>query len=193
MSVLSAVTAAAHNTRWWLTLSGWSSLGGAVGGIATAFLAVLAYIGGKAGLDDFRAKQRAQTDLANEQAYNMRLDRQRQLHGWTMGMVNVYEVELVTDRSEMERARDELLAKRGSEYAILRVKDSAHLAYQVRELIKHGYIARPPSSGERDALERWVASQHPGGRWIDPPPAPASISTKQRWWQSSKRRNVEAD
>jgi hypothetical protein len=183
MFLAGTVLLAAHDAPWYDTLGGWSAVGGAVGGIATALLAVLAYLGGKAGLEDFRSKQRAERDLANEQAYNMRLDRQRLLHGWTPGMVNVYAVELVTDRAEMEQARDQLLARQGSEYAILRIKDgNINQGHQVRELIKTGFIARPPTLGESDALNRWLASQHPGGKWIDPIPAPAMTVSKRPWW-----------
>ncbi len=63
MSLVGTVFLAAHDALWYDTLAGWSALGGAVGGIATALLAVLAYLDGKAGLDDFRSKQRAERDL----------------------------------------------------------------------------------------------------------------------------------
>ncbi len=97
----------------------------------------------------------------------MRLDRQRMLHGWSSGMVNVYGVELVTDRAEMERARDELVAARGSEYAILRVKDGYHGADQLRKLIKKGFIARPPTLAER--VEDGPPGGHCAGRGRPPP------------------------
>lgn len=182
MSLVGTVLLAGHDAPWYDTLAGWSAVGGAVGGIATALLAVLAYLGGKAGLDDFRDKQRAERDLANEQAYSMRLERQRMLHGWTPGMINVYGVELVTDQAEMEQARDQLLAGRGSDYAIIRVKDGETRAHQLRELIKQGFIARPPTLGESHALNQWLASQHPGGKWVDPVPAPAMTASERPSW-----------
>lgn len=45
-------------------LADWGALGSAVGGLATAVLAVAAIIGGRAGLSDWRDKQRAQKNLA---------------------------------------------------------------------------------------------------------------------------------
>lgn len=187
MSVLGAVALAAHDVPWWHTLAGWSSFGGAIGGTATALLAVLAYLGGKAGLDDFRQRQRAQADLASEQAYNLRLERQRPLYGWAASMINVYAVERVTSRDEMDQARDELLAKRGSEYVILRAKDGPHAAHQVRQLVDHGFLARPPTLAERDALNRWVASQDPGGKWVEPLPAPEVTVSRRAWWKALKK------
>jgi hypothetical protein len=103
----------------WTTWTFWVDLGTAVGGIATAVLAVFAITGGSAGLKDWREKVRAQKALTDEETYNFRLERQRLMQGWAAGMVNVYSVELVTDRAEMDRARDELVANEGTEYAIL--------------------------------------------------------------------------
>jgi len=161
----------------------WVDLGTAVGGIATAVLAVFAVTGGSAGLKDWREKVRSQKAVADEEAYDLRLQRQRLMQGWTSGMVNVYAVEPVTDRAEMDRARDELQANEGSEYAILRVKDGINRAHFFREQIKQGSVARPPTVAELDALNRWKASQQPGGRWIDPPPALTDKAAQRAPWK----------
>jgi hypothetical protein len=166
----------------WTTLASWANLGNSVGGIATAVLAVLAIVGGSAGLKDWREKVRAEKAFADEQAYNLRLQRQRLMQGWTAGMVSVYSVEPVTDRAEMERARDELIADEGSEYAILRVKEGVNRGHFLREMIRRGEIARPPTVAERDAMNRWLASQQPGGQWVEPPPAPTEHG-RRAWWR----------
>ena len=83
----------------------------------------------------------------------------------------------------MDRARDELLANEGSEYAILRVKEGINRGHFLRELIKQGEVARPPTVAERDAMNRWLASQQPGGKWVEPPPALVQ-STKRAWWKA---------
>jgi hypothetical protein len=171
----------------WTTWAFWADLGTAVGGIATAVLALLVIIGGSAGLKDWREKVRAQKAVADEQAYNLRLDRQRLMYGWTAGMISVYSVGLVTDRAEMERALDELCGGHGSEYAILRVNESLQRAHNLREMISLGEVARPPTVGERDALNRWLASQRPGGQWVEPPPAPTQPSRPPRWKPRANR------
>jgi len=141
---------------------------------------LFAIVGGSAGLKDWRDKVRAQKAVADEQAYNLRLDRQRRMQGWSPGMINVYSVGLVTDPTEMERARDELIADQGSRYAILRVEESLQRAHMLRELINAGEIARPPTVGERDGVNRWLASQRPGGRWVEPPPALTELRRRRR-------------
>ena len=171
----------------WTTWTFWVDLGTAVGGIATAVLAVFAITGGSAGLKDWRAKVRADKALADEEAYNLRLERQRLMQGWTAGMVNVYSVEPVTDRADMDRARDELIANEGSEYAILRVKEGVNRGHFLRELIRQGEIARPPTVAELDALNRWRASQQPGGQWVEPPSA-LTEPAKRAWWSIRRHR-----
>lgn len=122
-------------------------------------LAAAAIIGGSAGLGDWRAKQREQQALAQEQAQSIRLDRQRVLHGWSPHGVEVYGVELVTATAEMADAQEQLTAGGPTDYAILRVNESpygnANRAHSLRQLIEtEGYIARPPTTGEYEALEK---------------------------------------
>ena len=59
-------------------------------GLAAVVLALAAIIGGSAGLGDWRAKQRAQRDLANEEANSIRISRQRLIHGWSPGGVDSF-------------------------------------------------------------------------------------------------------
>ena len=185
---------------WWSLLTGWANLGTALGGIATVVLAVAAIIGGGAGLSDWRAKQKAQKALADEETYNIRLDRQRLMNGWTEGMINVYGVELVTTPEAMSEAKEQLLRGRGSEYVILRVNEGSGSnttrAHQLRELIGEGHIARPPTRGELDALRRGLTFQHLGGAWraptasertSPPPDVKANNPTWYRKWFSYRR------
>src|SRR5215467_6325821 len=60
-------------------LADWGALGSALGGLATVVLAVAAIIGGTAGLSDWRARQRSEKTLADEQAESIRLERRRVL------------------------------------------------------------------------------------------------------------------
>jgi hypothetical protein len=75
-----------------------------LGGVAAIVLAGFAIVGGTAGLQDWRAEVRERGKLAAEQAENITLDRQRVLYGWSPGGVEVYGVELVTERAELSQA-----------------------------------------------------------------------------------------
>jgi hypothetical protein len=61
----------------WTTWTFWVDLGTAVGGIATAVLALFAITGGSAGLKDWREKVRADSRRADEETYNLRYDSDR--------------------------------------------------------------------------------------------------------------------
>jgi hypothetical protein len=149
-------------------LADWGALGSAVGGLATAVLAVAAIIGGTAGLQDWRAKQRAQKALAEEQAEGIRLDRRRILNGWSPNGLPVYGVTLVTEDAELAKAAQELSVIGPTDYVVLRVSEStsgnANRADSLRQLIeREGYLTRPPAAGEYEAMERGIkalADQH---------------------------------
>lgn len=148
----------AHAAAWWITLAGWSSLGGVIGGFSAAVLAVTAFIGGAAALKPWRESLHAQRDLAREQENGIRLERLSRLNGWTPGTVSVYGVTLVTDKDEMARAQVELVGGEPTEYVILRVSENplgnVNRAHSLRHLIEaEGNIARPPTPGEYQALE----------------------------------------
>lgn len=144
-------------------LTDWGDLGSALGGLAAVVLAAAAIIGGTAGLGDWRAKQRADKALADEQAENIRLDRQRILNGWSRNGLPVYGVTLVTEEAELQKATEELTHTGPTDYVVLRVSEStygnANRAHALRQLIeKEGYLTRAPATGEYEALERGIKS-----------------------------------
>lgn len=168
----------------------WGNIGSAAGGIAALIATVAAVYGviryGPAWLHDSRERQQAQSAaareqeaLAREQAEQSRLDRHRLLNGWSGHGIDTFSVALVTATEEMNRARDELTGGGPTEYVILRVAEgpgNANRALSLRQLIEtEGAISRPPSAGEREALEtglnamgiQWTGSPRlPGGQGV---------------------------
>jgi hypothetical protein len=143
-------------------LTAWGNLGSAISGAAAAVLAGAAIIGGSAGLGDWRARQRAQKSLADEQAESIRLGRFRVLYGWSRNGLPVYGVSLVEDETELEKASQELSEGGPTDYVILRVSESAtgnaNRAHSLRQLIKtEGFLTRAPAEGEYEALERGIS------------------------------------
>jgi hypothetical protein len=71
--------------------------------------------------------------------------------------MNVYGVELVTDRAEMQRAVTELAVGEPSTFVIFRLAEPGlnfNRAADLRDLINvEGYLTRPPTDGEREALD----------------------------------------
>lgn len=129
------------------------NLGDGVGGFATAVLAVFAFMGGKSALHDWRERQQAEKRRADEQAHQIRLDRERHHFGWKRGMHAVYGVTNVTDPEEMARAVEKLAAGGPCEYAIIRVEQSVNRANSLRQWIDNdGHLAHPPTDAEYDAL-----------------------------------------
>jgi hypothetical protein len=150
-------------------LTALGDLGSAAGGLAAVVLAVAAIIGGTAGLSDWRAEQRAQKALAEEQAEAIRLDRQRILNGWSPHGLPVYGVTLVTDEAELTKAAQELSVTGPTDYVVLRVSEStsgnANRANSLRQLIeRQGYLTQPPATGEYEALERGIKALGEDGR-----------------------------
>jgi hypothetical protein len=154
---LTTVPVAVDHYSWYRTLGAWGNIGSLLGGLAAPGLATVALLQGTAGLGDWRARQRAERDLADEQAENIRLDRERVLHGWSPGGVEVYGVSLVTEPIEMDQAKEQLLGGGPTDYAIVRVNespfDNTMRALSLRQLASRGYLARPPERGEYEALE----------------------------------------
>lgn len=129
------------------------NLGDGVGGFATAVLAVFAFMGGKSALNDWRERQQAEKRRADEQALQIRLDRERHRFGWKKGMHAVYGVSNVTDPREMARAVEELTADGPCEYAIIRVEQSVNRANSLRQWIDNdGHLAYPPTDAEYEVL-----------------------------------------
>ncbi|MBM0274029.1 hypothetical protein [Micromonospora tarensis] len=129
------------------------NLGDGVGGFATTVLAVFAFMGGKSALSDWRDRQQAEKRRADEQALQIRLDRERHHYGWRKGMHAVYGVSNVTDPEEMARAVEGLTSGGPCEYAIIRVEQSVNRANSLRQWINNdGHLACPPTDAEYEVL-----------------------------------------
>lgn len=137
-----------------MTIQALGDIGSFVSGLAAVVLAIAAIIGGSAGLGDWRAKQRAQRDVAAEEATNLRLNRMRHNHGWSPHGVDSYRVELVTDPGEFALAQKELTSGGPTEYLVIRVTSGADGGNRLRHLIRRdGFVARVPNHGEIEAVE----------------------------------------
>jgi hypothetical protein len=131
------------------------NLGDFAGGLAACVLLIIAIITGPSAWRDWRGVQQAKKKLLDEQANQIRLDRERHHFGWRNGMHAVYGVSNVTNREEMTRAVEELAAGGPCMYAIIRVDESVNRANSLRHLIDNsGYIAQPPTDVEYEALEK---------------------------------------
>ena len=129
------------------------NLGDGVGGFATAVLAVFAFMGGKSALHDWRERQQAERRKADEEALQIRLDRERHHFGWRQGMHSVYGVSNVTEPEEMAQAVEQLTAGGPCEYAIIRVEKSANRAESLRRWVDNdGSLAHPPTDVEYEVL-----------------------------------------
>ena len=147
----------------------WGNIGSALAGISAAIsaaiIAIVTLIRGPAALRDWRARQQAETEAAREraeaareEARTVQLDRRRGLSGWSAHGVETYGVTVVTDDSELGQAVTELASGQPTGYVILRVSESSYdnsnRGHSLRQLIEHqGLISRPPTTGEREALE----------------------------------------
>lgn len=131
----------------------WGNIGSFLAGLSTVAIAIAALLRGPAALRDWQARQRALAEAAHKEAETTRLDRRRRLSGWSSTGVETYGVTLVTEDDELTRAASELASGRPTDYVTLRVSDSDR-GNSLRQLIGHqGLISRPPTTGEREALE----------------------------------------
>ncbi len=131
------------------------NLGDAAGGFSALLLAILAIKAVPSVWQDFQGRLKAQQELAEEQAEDIRLERNRNFYGWMSGSLSVYGVENVTTPGEMERAVRELKAGGPSAYVILRVENSANRADSMRAQVDtEKYQAKAPSKREREILEQ---------------------------------------
>lgn len=77
-------------------------------------------------------------------------------------MKSVYGVTLVTGKEELAKAAAELSVVGPTDYVVLRVSETAYgdngnRAHSLRQLIeREGYVARAPTAGEYEALERGI-------------------------------------
>jgi hypothetical protein len=139
----------------------WGNIGSALAGLSTLVIAAAALIRGPAALRDWSARQRAQAEAAREEAEGIRLERRRHLSGWSGNGVDTYGVALVTEAGELAAALGELTGRDAgrSGYVVVRLAEGqqghdADRAQDLRRLIEtEGYISRPPTIGEREALE----------------------------------------
>jgi hypothetical protein len=151
----------------------WGNIGSAAAGLAALIAAIFAVAyalikrQGPAWLQAVQDREHAQAEqareqaaLAREQTEQIRLERQRLLHGWSQHGIDTFGVAAVTSPDEMTRARDELAAGDPSDYVILRIAESTekygnvNRANSLRQIIEtEGAISRPPTAGEREALE----------------------------------------
>lgn len=131
----------------------WGDLGSVVGGFATAILVVVGLLAGLPGVRDWREGQRAQSDLAAEEAKQIRLERLRKLNGWSPGIVASFKVVEALDTTEIAKALDELTnANSHTPYILLRHTDAAR-ANDFRQMLeREDYIGRVPTSAEYAAL-----------------------------------------
>lgn len=160
--------------EWWATLVAWSNIGSLLGGVAAVVVALAAVRAGPAALKDWRSRQREQAAVAREEAYNIQLDRQRSLYGWSPGGVAVYGVDLVTEPAEMAQAFEQLSSGGPTAYVLARVSESPsaneNRALDLRQLIDRTHLlARAPERAEYDALlagRRVVLG--PDSSWLGP-------------------------
>jgi len=136
----------------------WGNIGSALAGLSTLVVAAAILIRGPAALKVWMERQRAEAAAAREQAENLALDRRRHLHGWSRGGIHTFGVTLVTGNDELTHAANSLAGGHPSEYVVLRVSEgeqtNLNRAHTLRQIIKNeGVISRPPTAGEREALE----------------------------------------
>ncbi len=152
----------------------WGNIGSAAAGLAALTAAVFAVSyaiikrQGPAWLEAVRDREQAQAEaareqaaLAREQAEEIRLERHRHLSGWSGHGVATFGVAAVTGPEEVARACEQLLSGDiNNPFVILRLAEGGegHDATRVLDLQRlveaEGYISRPPTLGEREALER---------------------------------------
>lgn len=138
----------------------WGNIGSAAAGLATLIVTLRLLWSAPDWYRTWKGRQNAERDLAVEQTKAIELERRRGLYGWSDN-IETYTVALVTDAPELERAARELAAGRGSDYVILRVSEGGvenmSRANSLRQLVGQGLVSRPPSAGEREALEKGLA------------------------------------
>jgi hypothetical protein len=139
----------------------WGNIGSVLGGLAALVVALVTLPQIPGGVSDWRKRQREQTALAADEREQLALERRARLRGWSGHGIDTFGVTLVTEPEEINGA----LAQIGgvSDYVILRVSESeygnANRANSLRQIIEHeGYISRPPTPGEREALEAGLDS-----------------------------------
>jgi len=145
----------------------WGNIGSMLAGLSAIVIAVGALIRGPAVVRSWLDRQaadaeeaRARAEALRADAEERRLERRRTLLGWSPHGVEAYAVALVTDPAEMDRAKDELTAGRPTGYVVLQVDEgegSVNRGRSLRMLVEEqGYLGRPPTVAEREALEKGI-------------------------------------
>jgi hypothetical protein len=135
----------------------WGNIGSFLAGLSTVVIAFAAVRQGPAAVRAWIDRVHAQADAAREEAKTLQLERRRGLSGWNAHGLETYGVTLVTEPAELSQADDELASGKPTAYVVLRVSesdyDNSNRGHNLRELIKReGYLSRPPSAGEVEAL-----------------------------------------
>jgi hypothetical protein len=158
----------------------WGNIGSFLAGLSTVAIAVAALRQGPAAVRAWIDRQRAQAEASREEAQTIRLERQRYLSGWSGHGIDTFGVTLVADDDEREQAARSLAGGHPSPYVILRVSEGGqgdlNRAWSLRQIIeREGYISRPPTTGEREALEKGLDAMgipRAGYGQIHPPQLP---------------------
>lgn len=135
----------------------WGNIGSFLAGLSTVVIAFAAVRQGPAAVRAWIGRVHAQADAAREEAKTLQLERRRGLSGWNIHGLETYGVTLVTEPAEISQAADELASGKPTAYVVLRVSesdyDNSDRGYTLRQLIRgEGYLSRPPSTGEIEAL-----------------------------------------
>jgi len=135
----------------------WGNIGSFLAGLSTVVIAIAALKQGPAAVRAWIDRTRAQADAAREEAETLQLERRRGLSGWNIHGLETYGVTLVTEPAELSQAAAELAAGKATAYSVVRVSESDYdntgRGYSLRQLVqREGYLSRPPSPGEVEAL-----------------------------------------
>jgi hypothetical protein len=130
-----------------------------LGGLAALVVAIVTLPQIPGGVKDWRARQREQAALAVEQREQIAVERRARLQGWSGHGIDTFGVTLVTAPEELQKASAELGGY--TDYVVLRVSEqdpggNGNRANSLRQIIEDGYISRPPTAGEREALEAGI-------------------------------------
>lgn len=136
----------------------WGNIGSAAAGLSTLLVAARLLWSAPDWYRTWKERQQAERDLAREQAEQIQLDRHRHVHGWSGHGIDTFGVELVTSAEELAQAAEELAVGLPSDYVVFRVAETEHgnanRAASLRHIVdSEGYISRPPTAAEREAVE----------------------------------------
>jgi hypothetical protein len=135
------------------------NIGSAAAGLATLIVTVRLLWSAPDWYRTWKECQNAERDLAREQTGAIQMERRRHLSGWSGHGIDTFGVTAVTAKDELDRACAEIAASQRSAYVVIRIAEGgdghdADRARSLRQIIQaEGYVSRPPTAGEREALE----------------------------------------